>query len=106
MSKKFAGLNHQYNDIYHTKKQTEIIPRSCSNLLENTVLFYIAVYSEPYLESGSCKLDKELDNCNFYLFSQETGLLKKVIMKFVNIKLWDLLGCFHYILNAPRILAK
>ena len=26
----------------------------------------------------------------------------KVIMTCVNIKLWDLLGCFHYILNAPR----
>ena len=25
-------------------------------------------------------------------------------MKFVNIKLWDILGCFHYILNAPRTL--
>ena len=24
-------------------------------------------------------------------------------MKCVNIKLWDILGCFHYILNAPRI---
>ena len=23
-------------------------------------------------------------------------------MKYVNIKLWDILGCFHYILNAPR----
>ena len=23
-------------------------------------------------------------------------------MKFVNIKLWDILGCLHYILNAPR----
>ena len=23
-------------------------------------------------------------------------------MKCVNIKLWDILGCFHYILNAPR----
>ena len=37
-----------------------------------------------------------------HLFSQETDLLKKVIMKCVNIKLWDILGCFHYILNAPR----
>ena len=37
-------------------------------------------------------------------FSQETDLLMKVIMKCVNIKLWDILGCFHYILNAPRIL--
>ena len=26
----------------------------------------------------------------------------KVIMMCVNIKLWDKLGCFHYILNAPR----
>ena len=25
-------------------------------------------------------------------------------MKCVNIKLWDILGCFHYILNAPRTL--
>ena len=24
-------------------------------------------------------------------------------MKCVNIKLWDILGCFHYILNTPRI---
>ena len=24
-------------------------------------------------------------------------------MKCVNIKLWDILGCFHNILNAPRI---
>ena len=26
----------------------------------------------------------------------------KVIIKCVDIKLWDLLGCFHYILNGPR----
>ena len=26
----------------------------------------------------------------------------KVIIMRVNIKLWDILGCFHYILNAPR----
>ena len=25
-------------------------------------------------------------------------------MKCVNIKFWDILGCFHYILNAPRTL--
>ena len=37
-----------------------------------------------------------------HLFSQETDLTMKVIMKCVNIKLWDILGCFHYILNAPR----
>ena len=27
-------------------------------------------------------------------------------MKCVNIKLLDILGCFHYILNAPRIPLK
>ena len=25
-------------------------------------------------------------------------------MKCVNLKLWEILGCFHYILNAPRTL--
>ena len=37
-----------------------------------------------------------------HLFSQETDLLIKVTIKSVNIKLWDILGCFHYILNPPR----
>ena len=37
------------------------------------------------------------------LFSRETDLLMKAIMKWVNIKLWDILSCFHYILNALRI---
>ena len=39
-------------------------------------------------------------------FSQNTDFLMKVIMKCVNIKFWDILGCFHYILNAPRIINK
>ena len=38
-----------------------------------------------------------------HLISQDTDLLMKVIIKCVNIKLWDKLGCFHYILNAPRM---
>ena len=38
-----------------------------------------------------------------HLFSKETDLLIKVNIKCVNIKLWDILGCFHYILNPPRI---
>ena len=41
-----------------------------------------------------------------HLFSQETDLLIKVIMKCVNIKLWDILDCFHYKLNAPRKVVK
>ena len=104
ISKYFAGINHQSMDTYHTKKQTENIPRSCSYLFLKT-LFYCKLHctSVPYLESSLCKLDKKLDNYNFlHLFSQETDLLRKVIMKCANIKLWDILGCFHYILNTPR----
>ena len=53
-------------DIYHTKKQTEHTPHSCSNLLLKTLFYFISqCTSMPYLESGLCKLDKELDNCNF-----------------------------------------
>ena len=63
---KNAGINHQYMDIYHTKKQTENIPPSCSYLLLKTLFYFISqCTSEHYLESGLCKLGKELDNCNF-----------------------------------------
>ena len=86
-------------DIYNTKMQTENSPRSCSCLFLKTLFYFISqCTSVPYLESGLCKLDKELDSCNLHLFSQETDLLRKVIMKCINIKLWDILGCFHYIL--------
>ena len=62
----FAVINHHYMDIYHTKKQTENISDSCSYLLLKTLLYFISqCTSEPYLESGLCKLDKKLDNCNF-----------------------------------------
>ena len=53
-------------DIYHTKKQTENISRSCSYLLLKTLFYFISqCTAEPYLKSGLCKLGKELDNCNF-----------------------------------------
>ena len=56
-------------DIYHTKKQTENIPRSCSYLLLKTLFYFISQYtSAQYLESGLCKLDNELDNRNFTFF--------------------------------------
>ena len=91
-------------DIYHTKKQTENISRSFSYLLLKILVYFISqCISMPYLESGLCNLGKELDKCNFTLFSQETDFLIKVIKECVNIKLWDILGCFHYILNPPRI---
>ena len=37
------------------------------------------------------------------LYSQEADLLKNVIVKRINIRLFDLLARFHYILNLPRI---
>ena len=53
-------------DIYHTKKQTENIPCSCSYLLLKTLFKFISQCTlVPYLESGLCKFDNELDNCNF-----------------------------------------
>ena len=53
-------------DIYHTKKQTENFSCSCSYLLLKTLFSFISqCTSVPYLESGLCKLGKELDNCNF-----------------------------------------
>ena len=52
-------------DIYHTKKQTENTPRSSSYLLLKTLSYYISQgITAPYLESGLCKLDNKLDNCN------------------------------------------
>ena len=53
-------------DIYHTKKQTENIPSSCSYLLLKTLLYFISQCTlVHYFESGLGKLDRELDNYNF-----------------------------------------
>ena len=84
-------------DNYHTKKQTENISRSCSYLPLETLFYFISQCTlEPYLESGLCKLDKELDDCKFTFIWPRNRLLIKVIIKCVNIKLWDIiLGCFH-----------
>ena len=37
------------------------------------------------------------------LYSQVTDLFGNVIVKRINIRLFDLLALFHYILNHPRI---
>ena len=56
-------------DIYHMKKKTENIPRSCSYLPLKTLFNFISQWtSGPYLVSGLRKLDKELDNWNFYYY--------------------------------------
>ena len=87
---------------YHTKKQIENIPLSYSYLFLKTLFYFISqCTSAPYLESGLCK-SESWPTALLHLFSQERDFLMKVIMKCVNIKLWDTLGCFHNILNAPR----
>ena len=58
----------------------------------------------PILKVACVNLIMSWTTAILYSFSQETDLLIKVIMKSVNIKLSDILGCFHYILNASRIL--
>ena len=40
------------------------------------------------------------------LCSQVTDLFGTVIVKRINIRLFDLLTLFHYILNLPRIIQK
>ena len=94
-------------DIYHTKKQTENIPRSCNYLLLKTLFFfsYRSVLQHPILKVACVNLVRSWTTSILHSFSQETDILKKVIMKCVNIKILDILGCFHYILNAPRISA-
>ena len=91
-------------EIYHTKKQTENIPRSCSYLLLKTLFYFIAqCISAPYIESDCVNKIRRWTSAILHLYSQETYILMKIIMKCVNVKLWDIAGCFHYILNAPRI---
>ena len=83
ISKNFQGITHQYMDIYLTKKKTENIPRSCSYLLLKTLFYFISqCTSIPNLESGLCKLGyRSSTTAILHLFSQETDILIKVIIK-------------------------
>ena len=74
------------------------------SVFENIVLFHRSVLQHPILKVACVNLIRSWKTAILHLFSQETDLLMKVIMNCVNIKFWDILGCFHYILNAPRIL--
>ena len=87
-TKKNEGKNHLYMDIYHTKKQTENIPRSCSYLLLKILFLFISqCTSAPYFEMACVNLIRSWTTAILHSFSQETELLMKVIMKCVNIKL-------------------
>ena len=94
-------------DIYHTKKRTENIPRSCSYLLLKTLFYFISQCTYYSILKVACVNEiRSSTTAILHLFSQETDLSINVIMKCLNIKLWDILGCFHYIMNPPRSTGK
>ena len=47
-------------------------------------------------------LEMGLITASLQLYSQVAGLFGNVIVKRINIRLFDLLARFHYILNLPR----
>ena len=98
----FAGINHQYKDTYHTKKQTENIPRSCSFRLLKTLFYFISqCTSAPYLESGLCKLDKELDNCNITFSKPRNRPLNKSNHEVCKYKTLGYTGLFSLHIERP-----
>ena len=100
--KKIADINHQYMDIYHTKKQTEYIPRSCSYLLLQTLFYFISQCTTiPYLESGMCKLGKELDNCNFTFILPRNRSLNESYYEVCKNKTLGITGLFSLHIERP-----
>ena len=77
---------------------------SFSAFEKHCFISYHSVLQHPILTLACVNLIRSWTFAILHSFSQETDLLIKVIMKCVNIKLWDILGCFHYIWNAPRMI--
>ena len=93
-------------DIYQTTKQTENISRSCSYLLLKTLFYFISqCTSVPYLESGLCKLVKELDNCNFTFIYPRNRSSIKSYYGVCRYKSLGYTGLFSLHMNAPRIMS-
>ena len=70
-------------DIYHTKKQTENIPRSCSYLLLKTLFYFISQCTVAhYLESGLCKLDNA-GQLQFYIYLDKKQTFKLKLLRSV-----------------------
>ena len=71
----FAGINLQYMDIYHTKKQTKNIPPSCSYLLmKNCFISYHSVLQHPILKVAYVKKIMSWTAAILHVFNQETDL--------------------------------
>ena len=100
----YSCNNHQYICIHHTNRQTENRFSSCSILNLKTLFKFVSQCNlVPFFESRLCNVGNELDNCDFAeLYSQVTDLFGNVIVKRINMRVFDLLARFHYILNLPR----
>ena len=62
-------------DIYHTKKQSENIPPSCSYLLLKTLFYlYRSVLRHPILKVACVNLMRSWITATLHLFSQEPDL--------------------------------
>ena len=89
-------------DIYHTKKQTENVPCSCSFLLLKTLLYFISqCTSVPYLESGISKSDKELDNCYITFIKPRIRSLNKSNYEVCKYKTLGYTGLFSLHIERP-----
>ena len=102
----FASINHQYMDIYHTKKQAENSPRSCSYLLLKTLFYFMSqCTSVPYFQRGLCKLDKELDNCNFTFIKKRNRPFKESNYKVCKYNTLGYTGLFSLHIEPPSYLS-
>ena len=89
-------------NIYHRKKQTENIPRSCSYLLLKTLFYFILqCTSAAYFESGLCKLDKGLDNCNFTIIEPRNRPVDESNYKVCKYKTLGYTGLFSLHIERP-----
>ena len=88
-------------DIYHTQEQTENTHRSCKYLLLKTFFIsYRSVLQYPILKVACVNKVRSSTTAILHLFSQETDILRKVIMRCVNIKL-GYTGLFSLHIEPP-----
>ena len=94
------------NIYVFTKRQTENRFSSCSIVNLKTLFKFVSQCNlVPFLESRLCNVGNALDNCDFAVVNcgQVTDLFGNLIVKRINMRVFDLLARFHYILNLPRI---
>ena len=69
---------------------------------ENSLSSYRSVIKYLFLKADCAMLEMSWTTAILQLYSQVANLCGNVIVKRINIRLFDLLARFHYILNPPR----